>query len=108
MLVDESHDHLQVTTGTLKRERSVSSLIHCNCGYKQIVDTQRMLTVSAHTFGVTLMFLSKILDHFPMSTFVGKREWSVTSLVGWLCMWKTTINNVTALINTYYLDQHAC
>ena len=26
----------------------------------------------------------------------------------WLALWKTTINNVTALINTYYLDQHAC
>ncbi len=37
MLVDESLDHLQVTTGTLKGERSVSSLIHCNCGYKQIM-----------------------------------------------------------------------
>ncbi len=32
MLVDESLDHLQVTTGTLKGERSVSSIIHCNCG----------------------------------------------------------------------------
>ncbi len=26
----------------------------------------------------------------------------------WLALWKTTINNVTAPINTYYLDQHAC
>ena len=26
----------------------------------------------------------------------------------WLALWKTTINNVTALINTYSLDQHAC
>ncbi len=40
MLVDESLNHLQVTTGTLKEERSVSSLIHCNCGYKQIVVTR--------------------------------------------------------------------
>ena len=39
MLVDESLDHIQVTTWTLKGEGSVSSLIHCNCGYKQIVDT---------------------------------------------------------------------
>ncbi len=43
MLVDESLDHLQVTTGTLKGERSVSSLIHCNCGYKQISGVARIL-----------------------------------------------------------------
>ena len=43
MLVDESLDHLQVTTVTLKGERSVSSLIHCNCGYKQIMDTRKKL-----------------------------------------------------------------
>ncbi len=54
MLVDESLDHIQVTTRTLKGESSVSSLIHCNCGYKQIVDTQRMLTVcSTHILGNT-------------------------------------------------------
>ncbi len=54
MLVDESLDHLQVTTGTLKGERSVSSLIHCNCGHKQIVDT-RKLTVyfAAHKVEVS-------------------------------------------------------
>ncbi len=29
----------------------------------------------------------EILDHFPVSTFVGQREWGVlvTSLVDWLC-----------------------
>ena len=42
MLVDESLDYIQVTMGTLKGERSVSSLIHCNCGYKQIVDTRKL------------------------------------------------------------------
>ncbi len=39
MFVDESLDHLQITTGTLKGERSVASLIHCNWEYKQIVDS---------------------------------------------------------------------
>ncbi len=47
MLVDESLDHLQVTTGTLKGERSVSNLIHCNCKYKQIMDTRKKLTAHA-------------------------------------------------------------
>ncbi len=47
MLVDESFDHLQVTMGTLKRERSVSSLIHCHCEYKQIIDTRKKLTAHA-------------------------------------------------------------
>ncbi len=48
MLVDESLDYLQVTTGTRKGERSVSSLIHCNCGYKQIVDTRVYFAAHAH------------------------------------------------------------
>ncbi len=39
ILVDESLDHLQITTGTLKGERGVSSLIHCNYRYKLIVGT---------------------------------------------------------------------
>ncbi len=45
MLVHESLDHLQITTGILKGERSVSSLIHCNCAwiYKQIVDTKKLI-----------------------------------------------------------------
>ncbi len=47
MLVDESLDHLQVTKATLMGKRSVSSLIHCNCGYKQIVDTRKKLTAHA-------------------------------------------------------------
>ncbi len=47
MLVDESINHPQVTTGTLKGERSVSSLIHCNCGYKQIMVTKRFTVHTA-------------------------------------------------------------
>ncbi len=74
MLVDESLDHIQVTTGTLKGERSVSSLIHCNCGYKQIVDTRKLTVHTVHTFWVTLMFLSKIFDSLQMSFFVCQRE----------------------------------
>ncbi len=53
MLVDESLDHLQVTTGTLNGERSVSSLIHCNCGYKQIVDTRKNGLQHTHILGHT-------------------------------------------------------
>ncbi len=36
---------------------------------------------------VTVMSDGEILDHFPVFTFVGQREWSVlvTSLVDWLC-----------------------
>ncbi len=84
MLVDESLDHLQVTTGTLKGKRSVSSLIHCNCGYnKQIVDTG--LLCSKRTFWVTLMFLSEIFDSLQVPVFVGQREWGVTSLVDCTC-----------------------
>ncbi len=84
MLVDESLDHIQVTTGTLKGERSVSSLIHCNCGYKQIVDTEKVN--SSHTFWVTPLFLSKIFDSLQMSFFVCQRECGVTSLVYCTCI----------------------
>ena len=50
MLVGESLDHLKVTTGTLKGERGVSSLIHCNCTYnKQIVDAKTIVKVSSYT-----------------------------------------------------------
>ena len=31
------------------------------------------------------MFLSKIFDSLQVSVLVGQREWSVTSLVDWLC-----------------------
>ena len=51
MLVDESLDHLQITTGTLKGERSVSSLIHGNCGYKQIMDTIESNSLQHTHFG---------------------------------------------------------
>ncbi len=37
------------------------------------------------TFCITVMSDGEILDHFPVSTIVGQREWSVTSLVDWLC-----------------------
>ena len=47
MLVDDSFDHLQVTTVTRTGKRSVSSLIHCHCGYKQIMDTRKKLTAHA-------------------------------------------------------------
>ena len=56
MLVDKSLDHLQVTTGTLKGEGSVSSLIHCNCGYKQIVNTRKVTVCSTHILGHTDVF----------------------------------------------------
>ena len=56
---------------------------------------------------ITVMSDGKILDHFQVSTFVGQREWGVTSLVDWLCMWKTTINNVTA-IDKYLLFGSTC
>ncbi len=31
------------------------------------------------------MFLSKIFDSLQVSVLVGQSEWSVTSLVDWLC-----------------------
>ncbi len=62
MLVDESLDHLQVTTVTLKGERSVSSLIHCNCGYKQIMDTRKKLTV--HVLVHIIVTLRKYVHYF--------------------------------------------
>ncbi len=87
MLVYESLDHLQVTTGTLNGERSVSSFIHCNCEYKQVVSARKicMQYIHAHTFWVTLMFLGKIFDCLQMSTFVAQSKWSITSLVNIAC-----------------------
>ncbi len=38
------------------------------------------------TFCITVMsYAGDIFDHFPVSTFVGQREWSVTSLVDCTC-----------------------
>ncbi len=91
MLVDESLDHFQVTTGTLKGERSVSSLIHCNCGYKLWTLERKLTVCSTRTFRVTLMFLSKIFDNLQMSFLVGQREWSVTSLVDCTCTYFVTL-----------------
>ncbi len=71
MLVDESLDHLQVTIGTLNGERSVSSLIHCNCGYKQIVDTRKKLTAHA------LVYVSYPHENTPTlfsKKFIGTRR----------------------------------
>ena len=34
---------------------------------------------------ITVMSDGEILDHFPVSTFVGQREWGVTSLVDCTC-----------------------
>ena len=48
------------------------------------------------TSRITMMLLHKVLDYVQMAISTGQREWGVTSLVDWLCMWKTTINNVTA------------
>ena len=48
------------------------------------------------TFCITVMSDGEIFDHFPLPTFVGQREWGVTSLVDWLCGRPCTINNVTA------------
>ena len=36
----------------------------------------------------------EILDHFPVSTFIGQREWSVTSFVDCTC---TSVLNVAAI-----------
>ena len=63
MLVGESLDHLQVTTGTLKGKRGVSSLIHCNCAYnKQIVDATTIVKVivATHILGHTDVFVQDI------------------------------------------------
>ncbi len=58
--------------------------------YKQIHKEINQLVIDNHeqtwnkwgfTCCITVMSDGKILDHFPVSTFVGQREWSVTSLV---------------------------
>ncbi len=87
MLVDESLDHLQVTKGAFKGERSVSILIHCNCRFKQFVGTKLTVpTQWTHTFWVTLMILSKINDHIPVSMFYGQKKWGPTGLVRCTCI----------------------
>ncbi len=64
MLVDESLNHLQVTTGTLNRDRSVSSLIHCNCGYKQIMDAKKFNS-DMHTHIYALVDTRGDYAYFP-------------------------------------------
>ena len=57
-----------------------------------------------------MMLNHKVLDCAQVAIGTGQREWGITSLVDWLCgrppSYATTY--VTALINTYSLDQHAC
>ncbi len=108
MLVDESLDYLQATMGTLKGERSVSSLIHCNCGYKQIVDTRKLTICSTHTFWVTLMFLSEILDSLQVSVFVGQREWGVTSLVECTCIYEVMQQLMCHMYFYIYIGSQRC
>ena len=81
MLVDESLNDLQVTKGTFTGERSVTSLIHCNCGYEKALERKQSLHGSAHTFWVALLFLSKIFDSLQMFIFIGQRKWGLTSHV---------------------------
>ncbi len=39
------------------------------------------------TSRITMMFIHKVLDCVQVAIGTGQREWGVTSLVDWLCMW---------------------
>ncbi len=45
------------------------------------------------TFCITVMSDSEIFDQVPVSTFVGQREWSVTSLVYCICTCTSVLND---------------
>ena len=65
-----------------------------------------MVSVIKLTCCITVMSDNEILGN--PSVHLCKPERVGCHLPCWLALWKTTINNVTALINTYSLDQHAC
>ncbi len=43
----------------------------------------------------------EILDHFPVSTFVGQREWGVTSIVDYTCTCTSVLSD--AAIDVPYI-----
>ncbi len=60
MLVDHSLDHFQVTTGTLKGERSIFSLIRFNC-----IDTSKLF-IHGHKHAIIVQCIyiyTHILGH---------------------------------------------